>query len=141
MIMVTISTTLAEYLFDVVITPPGGQWEVLTRSGGSRQITWARRIASDGDRPRAEPRAATRRVNGDGWEWDDPFGEFDDRLAPVGPIGPGPSGGGGPAMRYTRVLDPSTDEPGTWTVRVRNRDQDNQQFLITVEHPETVQPL
>ena len=90
----------------------------------------------------------SRRVIGSsGWEYDDPFGGIGDVFDPGGPtdpIDPGPGGGGGGGgyvKHFTRLLDPAVDEHGTWTVRLRHRGQDDEQYTITVDHPETVQNL
>lgn len=72
------------------------------------------------------------------WELDDPFGEG----GVFQPVDPRPPGGGGSASKtFLRFLDLEADPIGTWTVRIRNRSQDNVRFTIAVDYPETVQLL
>ena len=142
-IRVTVATSAPAHLYEVEIVPPGGNREVL-RSGRRQrgQVSWARRAVMEGGLPQVAPRSTARRAIGDiAWEWDDPFGDIGGGVFdPVDPIGGG-GGGGGANPTFTRELDPASDEGGTWTVRVRNRSQDDEQFTITVDHPETVQNL
>ena len=144
-IRVDVSTTTPEYLYQVEIVPPGGNQEVLRRSGRGGARSWARRVIVEDGRPQVAPRQTTSRALGDlgdpGWEWEDPWGELEE-VDPIDPGGGGGGGGGGGLRRiYTRELDPASDEVGTWTVRVRNGSQDDERFTITVDHPETVQDL
>jgi phospholipase C len=144
-IRVMLSTAAAPHLFEVEIVPPGGNRELLRAGRRQRgQVSWARRAVLEAGRPQVAPRSTSRRAIGTTkWELDDPFGDLGDIVDPVDPTEPG--GGGGPGGRrpytHTRELDPARDEPGTWTVRVRNRSQDDEQVIITVDHPETVQNL
>jgi phospholipase C len=151
-IMVTVSTEVPEYQLPLEIIPPGGHAEVLARErSAGRPVSWARRVVMDAGRPQVESRSAARRAMG-GWEVDDPFGEIGDLPLAVYMAIPGLGGGartggggaravGGIARTYVHVLDPAVDEPGTWTVRVRNIDQDDHQLAITIDYPETVQVL
>jgi phospholipase C len=148
-IRVSVSTQAPAHVFQVEIVPPGGNREILrTLRRPSGRVSWARPIVMEADGPRVAPRTLARRVIGTtDWEFDDPFGDIGDIGGVFDPIDPGGGGGGGggggvgAANTYTRHLDPATDEQGVWTVRVRNRSQDDEQFTITVDHPETVQLL
>ncbi|MEV4112385.1 alkaline phosphatase family protein [Nonomuraea sp. NPDC049695] len=146
-IQVTVSTQAR--WFEVEIIPPGGQREVMERSSQGGRISWARPVVMEGGRPQVEPRWLARRAMGaSDWEIDDPLGtvgglsQHIDPTQPVGGgVGPGGGGGGGSAWTYTRLLDPATDESGRWTVRVHNLGDDDQDFSIAIDHPETVQEL
>lgn len=60
------------------------------------------------------------------------------------PGGSGDNGGGGgstSAEVVEHTLVPGVDRPGRWKVRLHNQSLEAADFLITVEHPETVQTL
>ena len=158
-IRVRVTTLAAPHTFQVEIIPPGGNREVLRSMRRQNAPTsWTRRVVVDDEGTRVAARpparlhagaaglrtagraapAAPRLIGRHDWEFDDPFGDIDDVL-PVDP--PGGGGGGAPGGTFIRVLNPAVDESGTWTVRVRNNDQDDQTFTIVLDHPETVQTL
>jgi phospholipase C len=146
-IRVRVTTRTPAYLYEVEIIPPGGTPEGLRmRRRDARPVPWARRARVEDGRLLVEPAPTTtqRTIGQTDWELDDPFGDFggifEDPSDPGGGLGGGGGGGGG-GRTFTRILDPATDERGMWTVRLRNRSQDDEQFTITVDHPETVQNL
>jgi len=141
-IRVMIRTFASAGSFQVEIVPPRGNPETLSSIRRPRgPVSWARPTVVVAGRPQVLPTSPVRREIGvTRWELDDPFGDIYDPIDPVDPSPPGGGGGTGP-MTYTRELDPARDERGVWTVRVSNRGLNDEQFSITVDHPETVQDL